>query len=165
MRFTSMTAPQIADLFATATTMVRLERLPAYGTIPSRPSYDLTEWCESVRTWTEQGCTVQRVRVLTDPVTDFMRYQLEHVYPALMEAGEDVRVLVETATAPPSTLTRQDFWLIDNATLLLLDHSRDGRLVFVDLVDDSALIGQARAIADRALGAAVPVTEDGPDQP
>ena len=37
--------------------------------------------------------TMQRVHIVGEPVSDYARFELLRVYPANVEAGEDVRVL------------------------------------------------------------------------
>jgi hypothetical protein len=153
-----MDAPQIRDLFASAMTMYRLERLPAYGPAPQETPQALAQWCDAVRTWTGQGRIVQRVRLLTEPPTDYMRYQLSTAFLDQVEAGEDVRILVSSSAWPDGVTLQQDHWLINGNTLLVLDHSKDGALAFADLVDDEAAVATARGLRDLALGVAVPYT-------
>jgi hypothetical protein len=66
-----------------------------------------------VRRVRESGRTMERVHIVSEPVTDYIRFSLLHGYPASVEAGEDVRILGVVA-AHEAGLGRDDFWLFDN---------------------------------------------------
>ena len=50
-------------------------------------------WKRLVRDIRASGRTMQRVHVVSEPVSDYIRFELLHVYPANVEAGEDVGIL------------------------------------------------------------------------
>jgi len=54
-----------------------------------------------------RGVTVRRARIVSEPVSDYIRF--EHEHPRHVEAGEQVRWLA--AAAPPTSgPARNDFW-------------------------------------------------------
>ena len=58
---------------------------------------------------------MSRVHVVSEPVSDYVRFELLHVYPANVEAGEDVRILGRAkAEAQPGPSCDGDFWLFDD---------------------------------------------------
>ena len=57
----------------------------------------------------EAGKVFQRVHVVTEPLTDYLRYELGWSYPPNIEAGEDIRILP----------TQQGRWPSPAATRLL----------------------------------------------
>ena len=69
-------------------------------------------WKRLVRDVRASGRIMQRVHVVSEPVSDYIRFELLDVYPANVEAGEDVRILGRQNAA---TLPARDFWLFDNA--------------------------------------------------
>ena len=50
-------------------------------------------WKRLVRGVRASGRIMERVHVVSEPVSDYIRFELLHVYPANVEAGEDVRIL------------------------------------------------------------------------
>src|SRR5450755_1978914 len=70
-------------------------------------------WKRLVRGTRESGRIMERVHVVSEPVSDYVRFSLLHGYPASVEAGEDVRVLGGTQ-AEEAGLVPWDFWLFDD---------------------------------------------------
>lgn len=87
-------------------------------------------WGEWVRKQTARGATIRRLRTLTKPPGDYLRWEMEWVYTANVAAGEDIRILdlVENewsvAIAPDT-----EFWMLDHERVALLDYDPDGRFV------------------------------------
>ena len=52
-------------------------------------------WKRLVRDVRASGRTMQRVHIVSEPVSDYIRFELLRVYPANVEAGEDVRIVRE----------------------------------------------------------------------
>lgn len=128
----------------------RLETQPTY-TIPSEqadlarflagepePVDHNAEWHEQVRAWVSVGKTVSRVRVLTNPVTDYQRYQFAWSIPGNTAAGEQVRIL-DAARAAEAGLPTQDFWIFDNHFVVHLNFTAGGELVGRELIDNPDL--------------------------
>ena len=57
-------------------------------------------WQGLVRGVRESGRMMERVHIVSEPVTDYIRFSLLHGYPASVEAGEDVRILDAMLAAP-----------------------------------------------------------------
>lgn len=114
----------------------RLETLPEYVVAAERGLLDRfragepmpagynSEWHERLRSYRRSGRIVQRVRVVTRPLTDYQRRQFAWAYPDNVAAGEDIRVLDLTGGAGPE-LPAQDFWAFDDSTVVLM-HYQDG---------------------------------------
>lgn len=58
-------------------------------------------WKRFVRNALEHGKTMARVHVVSEPLSDYLRFELTCAYPANAEAGEDVRILARR-NAPSS---------------------------------------------------------------
>jgi hypothetical protein len=79
---------------------------------------------------------------------------LLHVYPANVDAGEDVRIL-SRSEAWPSGL---DFWLFDDDLAALLTYDTAGRVSEVRLIgDDVAVRHHLGAVRTDALRLSVPL--------
>ncbi|WP_369689890.1 DUF6879 family protein, partial [Nocardiopsis alborubida] len=79
---------------------------------------------------------VERVHVVTQPLSDYLRYEMEWGYDFNIVAGEDVRI-IETET--PSDLpfaTHEDFWLFDDTHVVLMRYEDDGTQIDRILLED-----------------------------
>lgn len=113
----------------------------------------LQGWLDEVRANTDAGRRYSRVRMLTDPVTDYLRWELA-LTPLNVDAGEDVRVLPQ-ARAEELQLPREDFWLFDDEWSARMHFGADG-FEFADVVTDSATLDRFREIRDVAWKEAIP---------
>jgi phosphate starvation-inducible protein PhoH len=86
--------------------------------------------------------------VLTDPLTDYLRWQLDVITEPAVEAGEDIRVL-PAATAATLDLGRSDFYLLDDRQAVVLDFD-NGQVTGAQLLDEPADLAPFRAIRARA---------------
>lgn len=138
---------ELMDAFDTATTSIfRLELLQHYADDTDFHQHQAGEqwrdtgpkqhWCDLVRRRTTDGVRMQRVHVVTHPLTEYMRFELGASYPLNVEAGEDVRILL----GPMPELARAlDFWMFDEQTVWRMDYDWDGCLVGVSRFEDVEL--------------------------
>ena len=111
-------------------------------------------WKRLVRDVRASGRTMERVHVVSEPVSDYIRFELLDVYPANADAGEDVRIL-SRSEAWPSGL---DFWLFDDDLAALLKYDSGGRVSEVRLIeDDMAVRHHLGAVRTDALNLSVPL--------
>ena len=113
-------------------------------------------WQGLVRGVRESGRTMERVHIVSEPVTDYIRFSLLHGYPASVEAGEEVRIL-GLAAASDAGLGRDDFWLFDDDLVALLAYDGDGSAERVSLTNEPGKLALLRATRDRALWLARPL--------
>src|SRR5262249_46981273 len=71
------------------------------------------------------GRRYQRVRIVPEPLTDYLRYALRGTRQTV-EAGEDIRYLPQ-ARANELDLPDHDYWLFDDTRLALLHFTADDR--------------------------------------
>ncbi len=83
------------------------------------------DWLMFLRQATAAGVAVQRVRLASVPHTDYVRWGLD-VSPLNIAAGEDIRYLPRHRTTGIE-LPDEDYWLLDDDTLILSVFSPDGR--------------------------------------
>jgi hypothetical protein len=146
----------------------RLETLQTYTIPRDQPSYEKflagqpkpndynALWEASVRQHVAAGKTMQRGKVVRRPFSDYTRYMLAWAVPGNVAAGEDYKIV--DLTDRTIDLPEQDFWLFDDATVLLLHYYPDGTLRDRELADPSEL-DQHRCWRDLALAEAVPFGE------
>lgn len=84
-------------------------------------------WVAYVQGLRRRGVRFERVRRLTEPLTEYLRMQLDFTYMNV-EAGEDVR-WVTPATAAEASMPDHDFYLVDDDVVAVLDFDAVGQFV------------------------------------
>lgn len=70
-----------------------------------RPPYDeLAEWNKSIENWTKQGKTIERIRLLSSPLTDYQKYEILRAYEPGTLCGQKIGVVL-----------KKDFDKVENA--------------------------------------------------
>jgi len=159
-----LTAEEFGALFGDfRSSAFRLEQLQAYdvpaevgaldawrrdGTVgPHEP------WCRTVRAARDRGAVMRRVRVVVEPLSEYVRWELA-VMRWSVEAGEDIRVL--PAARLGEWPAGPDFWLFDDRVGVRMAYDADGRFEGGRRTDDLAPL---RALRDRALATATPLAD------
>ncbi|ARQ71124.1 DUF6879 family protein [Streptomyces marincola] len=95
-------------------------------------------WLDLVRSAVARGVVMRRARVVSEPVTDYIRY--EHAgTPLNIEAGEDVRWL-SRRRASDIALPGNDYWLFDNQIVRFNHFTGDGASAGPEVVGDPAVV-------------------------
>ena len=81
-------------------------------------------WPALVRRATRSGKTMQRIRVVAHPLSDYLCFELS-LYPTSVAAGEDIRV-ASLDDHPELVACQQDFWLFDDEVAVVLDYNDRG---------------------------------------
>lgn len=116
----------------------------------------MRDWFDWTRRITGEGRDIGRVRVLTEPLTDYLRFELAFT-PQAVEAGEDIRLLPAKG-AREAALPEHDFWIFDDRLVAVL-HFGDTGVSGVDLIDEPAAAARYSAARERAVEAAVAFRE------
>lgn len=106
-----------------------------------------TPWLEYIRDITSRGMTFQRARMLTDPLTEYLRWMIEQTTHLNVEAGEDIR-WVRQADAAAAGMPSYDFYLFDDARVAIMRFDDAKLLTGLELVDDPDAVAQHRAYRD-----------------
>lgn len=114
-------------------------------------------WLDVVRANVAQGRIYQRVRVFSEPLTDYLRYALRGTRQTVA-AGEDIRYLPR-ARANELDLPDHDFWLFDDRRLVLLAFTADDRPLGGLLITEPHVVGQYAAWLDRAAEHSMPYVD------
>src|SRR6266487_3154075 len=118
---------------------------------PQPPSQDAAEWAAMLRANRDAGKTQQRVHVVVEPLTDYLRYELTWAYEANVAAGEDTRIIPVTGEPWPPGLPREDYWLFDSSELYHLHYRQDGTWLGAEHIAEPELIVNACRWRDAAL--------------
>jgi hypothetical protein len=119
---------------------------------------DNDAWLELVAKARQAGKQIQRVHLVTPPLTDYLRFEFATQIPSV-ECGEDCRIadLSANSDLAPVAQECQDFWLFDNSTVILLQYDEDGR--FHGLQLESLRIDHYRRLRDLTMTSAVSLKE------
>jgi hypothetical protein len=115
-------------------------------------------WKKLVTEVRKSGRIMERVHIVSEPVSEYTRFSLLHGYPASVEAGEDVRI-ISRAAAAASGLPTADYWLFDDDLLAMLVYETDGRIRIVRLYRDEDFLERAQRGRDKAMRFAVPLAQ------
>jgi hypothetical protein len=137
-----------------------LERWKQTGEVPAfAPDND--PWCRLVAEAKAAGKTMQRVRLVKEPPTDYVRFELQCQHHSV-EAGEDIRVAVvkpvwDFAVNDDPLSDMFDFWLFDEETVVALEYDHEGRFINAYEVTDGDF--RYRAYRNMALRRSIPLKE------
>ncbi len=111
-------------------------------------------WLPLVREAVGRGVVMRRARIVSEPVTDYIRY--EHaITPLNLAAGEDVRWLPRRQ-ASDIALPGNDFWLLDNRLVQFNIFTGTGDWAAKDRTDDPAVVALCRAAFETVWERAIP---------
>ena len=101
-----------------------------------RPLY--APWVERLAPLVSAGADIRRARVVSEPVTTFIRFEYEITPEANLAAGERVRWVSRRAISTVA-VPGNDFWLVDDAVLFNI-FSGDGEWMDTEVVRDAAVV-------------------------
>jgi hypothetical protein len=114
-------------------------------------------WMERLAEDAASGLHNYRVHVLRSPLTPYLRYECEWGYAFNSKAGEDIRILDLAERPSPLALVDEDFWLMDDATVVRM-HYDAGRFLGAEVLP-AKVLPRYRAARDAAWQAAIPFDE------
>ena len=131
---------------------------PAFAAWRERRPYDRSgpdaAWHSLVGGVIQRGVIVRRARIISEPASDYIRFEHAVTPAANLAAGEHVRWLARPK-ASDLALPGNDFWLFDGTFVLFNYFSGDGVSVGIDLLDEPGVVklcGMAfEAVWERAV--------------
>lgn len=115
-------------------------------------------WQDFVRNSLREGKTMARVHVVTEPLTDYLRFEVTCGYPLSVEAGEDVRIIRRPVRLPVA-LPGHDFWIFNDNDVVIMDYDEDGRFHGGDTVSGPGEIAYYRRIRDVTMQHSMPLDD------
>lgn len=115
---------------------LHLETRDAYGTAVELPhmakwaagEWDdlkwLQAWCSTLRDHVTAGRSVRRVRIVSEPLSDYQRWSYSIAHP-MVDAGEDIR-WVPRRLVSSVALPGNDFYLFDDRLIVFLIYAGNG---------------------------------------
>jgi hypothetical protein len=96
-------------------------------------------WVNLIKETVSRGVMVRRVRIVSEPVSDYIRYEHSATPHANLAGGELVRWL-SRSRASDLALPGNDFWLFDERLVRFGLHSGDGEPTGYEDSDDPAVV-------------------------
>jgi hypothetical protein len=162
---TLLTGEDFGNLFRTFEhTAYRLEVRESYyekeqlGQFVAGEQVDLSymdSWLALMASLRAEGKRIERVRVVSQPFSDYTRYGL-WLCQYNIRAGEDIRYLLRDNAAG---LPNHDYWLLDSCRLYIVHFTDDDELLGAELISDPATVVQHSYWRDAAWHHAVPHRE------
>ncbi|WP_156722696.1 DUF6879 family protein [Streptomyces apocyni] len=149
---------EMRDVYAVSKENSHFQHWQETGERPNDPDSDYwREWTSTVRRASARGAAVRRARVVSEPVTEYIRY--EHAgTPVNLAAGEQVRWLPRRH-ASDIALPGNDFWIFDGKLVRFGFFSGDGALIGHELNEDPATVKLCTAAFEAVWERAVPHDE------
>ncbi|RJL23301.1 hypothetical protein D5H75_32930 [Bailinhaonella thermotolerans] len=98
-----------------------------------------SDWKALVRATVTRGVTIRRARIVSEPITDFIRLEYEMTGPLNVAAGEQVRWLPRRQ-ASDLALPGNDFWVFDDKLVRFGHFAGDGTFTEHELRDEPHVI-------------------------
>lgn len=121
---------------------------------PSVEDEEDRAWIRYINGLRQAGIPFQRVRVLTEPLNDYLRWMVDTTNRNI-EAGEDIRWL-QASQAERLGMPEYDFYLLDDNRVVILNFDDSLALTGADVLDDDDTVRLHQAHRDRVWQHAVP---------
>lgn len=115
-------------------------------------------WADLVSATVARGVGVRRLRIVSEPVTDYIRYEYDVTAANNVAPGEEVRWLPRHSAAG-LLVPVEDFWLFDGRVLLWNHFAGDGSWVGEERSEDSAVAQLCASAFGAAWERAIPHQE------
>lgn len=168
-RFTDLSDPAWLGLFHDLSrSWFRLETLQAYAVdyeaeeferflATGRINEEPTDWQRMITAHTQAGRRLQRVHVVQEPLSDYLRYELA-IYAVHAQAGEEIRLIPTPGDQWPGEIPRGlDFWLFDDHDVWSMEYDAQGHFLAAQRVGDPEMVTECRRIARTALDLSIPL--------
>ena len=108
------------------------------------PESKNAEWCAWVQEQTNLSKEVQRVHVVSMPLTPYMRFEIDWRYIFNESAGERIYI-IDRSKLPDLEFPLKDFWLFDDNILFEMSYDSEGRFLSAKAdADDSSVVAHQR---------------------
>ncbi len=122
---------------------------------------EMIKWCNLVKSKVAIGASMDRARIVCNPSTDYLRFEMSHAYVMKTEAGEVIRLISEDdfdLTCDDEELDvifnrwgAIDFWLLDEEHLLIMDYDDDGTFLGINESKDAEDLRDAIKVRDAVM--------------
>jgi hypothetical protein len=109
----------------------------------------MKEWWDFIRLKVSEGVKMERVRLITQPITEYVQTELRvHAKSALY--GDSIKTINEK----DFLVGLSDFWLVDDKIVLLMNYDSQGHYLSFDVKEDD---GEYRNLKLKLLDVSIPL--------
>ncbi|MFD7624527.1 DUF6879 family protein [Streptomyces sp. NPDC059851] len=101
-------------------------------------------WAELVSASVARGVDVRRARIVSEPISPYVRYEYELTSGHNIKAGESVRWLPRRE-ASALALPGNDLWIFDGSSVLFNHFNGNGEMTGEELVTDPVVVEMCRS--------------------
>lgn len=112
-------------------------------------------WFEEVREHAARGVEFRRARIVSEPITDFIRFEYEITSALNVAAGERVRWLPRSQ-ASDLCLPGNDFWVFDERIVRFGYFAGDGAYLGDEAVDEQSVVALCASAFEAVWERAIP---------
>ncbi|HET9253631.1 MAG TPA: hypothetical protein VFO16_00325 [Pseudonocardiaceae bacterium] len=114
-------------------------------------------WQARIRNATQVGKVVRRVRIISEPITDYIRWEHSNTTRNL-EVGEDIRWLPRHLVPRDVVFPvgGNDWWLFDGRLVAVGHFNDDGIVRGHEIIDDRAVVAECVRVRDQLWAIAIP---------
>ncbi|TJZ52918.1 hypothetical protein FCH28_17250 [Streptomyces piniterrae] len=100
--------------------------------------YTAASYTERVSRQHAEGKRNGRVHIVTQPLSDYLRFEFARYYEVHVRAGDDIRIL-DVTNRPNPLEGAQDFWMFDREEVVLMNYEADGRQINREVFEGDVL--------------------------
>lgn len=169
------TIDELRDLCGGITScFVHLETRDSYGTDAELPhmakwrrgesdDYEwLRWWLDLLREHRTAGRTCRRVRIVSEPLSDYQRWTTSHVR-LFLEAGEDIRYISRPRLATMLLPGSGDFYVFDDSVVLFLHYAGNGTNAGFEITENPRMVQSCRDTFESVWSLTTPFDEHRPE--
>ena len=112
-------------------------------------------WFDFIRQARRDGKVMSRVHVVSEPLSEYMKFEIAAYQVNGWAAGEDVRILPRTRAAEINGVP--DYWLMDSCLAVLMSYDSGGVLTRVEAMTDPRTLANCCRWRDIAMHRAIPL--------
>lgn len=152
---------------------VHLETRDAYGTeveLPHMAKWKrgepddyawVQDWCTELAEHVAAGRTVRRVKIVSEPLSDYQRW-VYNVFTPIVAAGEDIRWLPRRQVSA-LCLPGNDYYLLDDERVVFLHYAGSGLNTAFTTTIDASVVQMCREAFERVWSLAIPHSDYKPE--
>lgn len=115
-------------------------------------------WLDEIAQLTAEGKTVSRVRLLSEPPTDYQRWEM-WAAPWHSHAGERIGYMPRSRAEQLGILLTHDWWLLDDERVIAMWFTNAGEVSDRELITEPGTVARFCAWRDLAVQNATPAEE------
>lgn len=130
------------------------------GEIAAANTKEWRDWQKTLKTTIEKGIAIQRVRIIPEKLTDYIKFEIDTWREYSIKNGEELLFLDNDEFQKIITgcgFGPKDFWLFDNQYLLIFNYDKAGKFTGDVAITDGGMIKRYCELKSKLIEAAQPM--------